>query len=831
MSAHCARARGRADWGCGQMSAPARFVRFTTVVGLVHLLLAVLPDFARAEGAIWPPAAELAGGAPYAVAVQGDYAYLAAGVAMTVIDISLPSQPRQVGYCEMPTGARGVAVAGDYAYVVAPDGGLRVISVADPTHPVEVGYYDAYDRSALAVAVQGDYAYVAYESSLWVISVADPAHPVEVGYCVTPSNVVAVAVAGDCAYVASAGLRVISVADPAHPVEIGHRWTGDGGVAHGVAVLGDYAYMACEYGLVVISVADPADPIEVGFWHSPNPGNWGELMGVAVAGGYAYAAADRDGLWVISVADPANPVQVERHDTPGPAYAVAVAGDYAYVGATNAGLRVFWLEDPAHPVEVGDYDTPSSAYGVAMAGDYAYVSDYQWDGGLGVVSLADPAHPVQVGYSNTLHLPWWVAVEGDYAYVVDIDALWVIPLADPASPVWVGCIETLGSDARGLAVTGDYAYLPVYYTIPYPSSETISYVQVISVADPAHPVEVSRIEGGWGAVTAAGGYLYRGSLVVLSLADPANPVEVGQCVYTHRPVNAMAVVGDYAYLAGDTGLGVISVADPANPVEVGYCDTPDEAVGVAVAGRYAYVADGDAGLRVISVADPADPVEVGCYDTPGYANGVAVSQDAVCLADQGWGLLVFAPTFPDVPLDHWAFWEIQACCNAGVVRGYDDGLYRPQSSVTRDQMAVYIARALVTPTGDAAIPDPEPPPSFGDVPPTHWAHKHIEYAVSQNVVEGYEDGLYHPEYEVTRDQMAVYIARAMVAPTGDAAVADPEPPPTFPDVLPDFWAYKHVEYCVEHGVVSGYEDGLYHPEVVVTRDQMAVYIARAFRLL
>jgi len=70
----------------------------------------------------------------------------------------------------------------------------------------------------------------------------------------------------------------------------------------------------------------------------------------------------------------------------------------------------------------------------------------------------------------------------------------------------------------------------------------------------------------------------------------------------------------------------------------------------------------------------------------------------------------------------------------------------------------------------------------------------------------------------------------MVAPSGDAGIADPEPPPTFPDVPPDFWAYKQVEYCARNGVVQGYDNGSYGPEVVVTRDQMAVYIARAFGL-
>jgi hypothetical protein len=71
----------------------------------------------------------------------------------------------------------------------------------------------------------------------------------------------------------------------------------------------------------------------------------------------------------------------------------------------------------------------------------------------------------------------------------------------------------------------------------------------------------------------------------------------------------------------------------------------------------------------------------------------------------------------------------------------------------------------------------------------------------------------------------------MVAPGGDAAIPDPVPPATFPDVADTFWAYKQVEYCVGQGVVKGYDDGLYHPERVVTRDQMAVYIARAFGLL
>ena len=53
--------------------------------------------------------------------------------------------------------------------------------------------------------------------------------------------------------------------------------------------------------------------------------------------------------------------------------------------------------------------------------------------------------------------------------------------------------------------------------------------------------------------------------------------------------------------------------------------------------------------------------------------------------------------FSDVPPDHWAFDEIEACAAAGIVSGYRDGFYRPVVLVCRDQTAVYIARSFELP--------------------------------------------------------------------------------------------------------------------------------------
>jgi hypothetical protein len=180
--------------------------------------------------------------------------------------------------------------------------------------------------------------------------------------------------------------------------------------------------------------------------------------------------------------------------------------------------------------------------------------------------------------------------------------------------------------------------------------------------------------------------------------------------------------------------------------------------------------------------------------------------------------------FPDVPVTFWAYDEIQGCVMGGVVGGYLDGYYHPELPVSRDQMAVFVARALEG--GDANVPDGPAVATFNDVPTDHWAYKYVEYCVQEGIVAGYDPVTYAPTVAVTRDQMAVYIARALAG--GESGIPSGPVIPHFNDVPAGTWAYKHVEYCYSQEVVAGYLDGLYHPEYIVTRDQMAVYVARAF---
>jgi S-layer family protein len=109
--------------------------------------------------------------------------------------------------------------------------------------------------------------------------------------------------------------------------------------------------------------------------------------------------------------------------------------------------------------------------------------------------------------------------------------------------------------------------------------------------------------------------------------------------------------------------------------------------------------------------------------------------------------------FQDVPLSHplWRF--VHSLYNAGVTSGCASGTYCPNSSVTRDQMAVFLLATL-----DPAIRPPAcTTPVFGDVPASSPFCRYIEELARRGIASGCGGGNYCPASVATREQMAVFV--------------------------------------------------------------------------
>ncbi len=116
--------------------------------------------------------------------------------------------------------------------------------------------------------------------------------------------------------------------------------------------------------------------------------------------------------------------------------------------------------------------------------------------------------------------------------------------------------------------------------------------------------------------------------------------------------------------------------------------------------------------------------------------------------------------FNDVPVTYWAAAWIKQLAAEGITSGCGAGNYCPDATVTRAQMAIFLLRAE---HGSAYTP-PAATGVFTDVPVGYWADSWIEQLAFEAITSGCGTGIYCPEADVTRAQMAVFLVRTFKLP-------------------------------------------------------------------
>lgn len=171
----------------------------------------------------------------------------------------------------------------------------------------------------------------------------------------------------------------------------------------------------------------------------------------------------------------------------------------------------------------------------------------------------------------------------------------------------------------------------------------------------------------------------------------------------------------------------------------------------------------------------------------------------------------------DVDPDFWYYEPITKATDYGILNGLDHGIFSPNGQTTR----AMAAKVLFEISG---AEEPAFAQRFSDVFSHEWFAPAVLWAAENGVVKGHDDGSFHPNEAITRQDMVVLMYRYLGSPEVTANALE-----GFADgssVLA--YAVDAMNWAIENGIVEGYEDNTVKPFDPITRAEMAAIVVRYY---
>lgn len=179
--------------------------------------------------------------------------------------------------------------------------------------------------------------------------------------------------------------------------------------------------------------------------------------------------------------------------------------------------------------------------------------------------------------------------------------------------------------------------------------------------------------------------------------------------------------------------------------------------------------------------------------------------------------------FSDVPESYWAFAYIAEMSDRGVLNGYPDGKFYPDSKVTRAEFA-----KIMTTAAGLSIAEPTMQ-IFSDVQITDWYAPYVHTA--KEFLSAYTQNgssYYLPNTPALREDIAVALVKLKGYSTTGADMT------ALPRMFSDYQSISenakiYVAAAIENGLISGYEDGTFKGQNSITRAEAATLLWRAYQ--
>ena len=142
--------------------------------------------------------------------------------------------------------------------------------------------------------------------------------------------------------------------------------------------------------------------------------------------------------------------------------------------------------------------------------------------------------------------------------------------------------------------------------------------------------------------------------------------------------------------------------------------------------------------------------------------------------------------YSDCNSDLWCNNAISTLSNMGIIDGFSDGTFRPYAKITRAQFAKIAVGFFETTREDYQG-------YFTDVDIDAWYTEYVEAATRVGLIEGFNDGTFRPNTNITRAQACVIVNRALGRAPDEDRLLDEDEMITWPDNNPDDWFYADMQ--------------------------------------
>ncbi|RXZ83358.1 S-layer homology domain-containing protein [Paenibacillaceae bacterium] len=185
-----------------------------------------------------------------------------------------------------------------------------------------------------------------------------------------------------------------------------------------------------------------------------------------------------------------------------------------------------------------------------------------------------------------------------------------------------------------------------------------------------------------------------------------------------------------------------------------------------------------------------------------------------CLVVASLGSVVGAAGASDIK-GHWAEEQINEWLEKGIVKGFEDGSFKPGQTITRAEFTALANRSFgFTEKSEIA---------FSDVLPANWYYSEVQVGVEAGYITGFQNNTFAPNDVITRQQIAVIVAKLLDLKASDSYVSAFEDEASIAA-----WSKDAVAAVADNNIMSGYNQ-LFNPTGSATRAEAVVVLFNALK--